>query len=170
MTKFCVLLNLRVPPPPSMCPKMGCFCPFLFFGVNYLEYICSSYYKGFWAISPTIWAKNEVEIVENRLKMVSADTIFAPFLGPFGPKLCHLVPPYGPLWYWWKKVVRDVEIRCFSTKIGPKNLYSQLSPLFISVVDFYCFYIFSYNFKPIWIKPFAFSSQSDGLPFCCSEF
>ena len=70
---------------------MGCFCPFLFFGVNYLEYIYSSYFKGFWAISPTILAKNEVEVVENRQKMVSADTIFAPFFGQFGPQ-------HGPIW------------------------------------------------------------------------
>ena len=32
-------------------------------------------------------------------------------------------------------------------KKGPKNLYSRLSPLFFSGVDFYGFSIFSYNFQ-----------------------
>ena len=36
--------------------------------------------------------------------------------------------------------------------------------------DCYGFRIFFYNFQPILIIPFAFSSQSDGLAFCCSEF
>ena len=56
------------------------------------------------------------------------------------------------------------------SKIGPKNLNLRLSQLFISGVDFYGFIIFSYNFQPIWIKLVAFSSQSDGVTFHCSEF
>ena len=136
-----------------MSPKMGQFFPFLFFGLNYLEYICSSHFKGLWAISLTIRAKNWAEVVENRLKMVSAITIFATFLGPFGPqhgpKLAHLVPPLWSIVVLEKKVIRNVEISCFTKKepkIGLKTFIRDFLRYFFSGLDFCGFWIFSYNF------------------------
>ena len=105
---------------------------------------------------------------------------FRALLGPIWvPTWAHLAPNwpiwshhYGPLWYRWKKLLEMLKSAVFQqrAKIGPKNLYSQLSLLFFSVVDFYGFYIFSYNFQPILIILVAFFSQSDGATFHCSEF
>ena len=87
-------------------------------------------------------------------------------MGPYGPKLAHLVPPLWSIVVLEKKVIRNVEISCFTKKepkIGLKTFIRDFLRYFFSRVDFYGFSIFSYNFQPIWIILFAFSSQSDGL-------
>ena len=102
---------------------------------------------------------------------------FRDLFGPFwAPTWAHLGPNwpiwshhYCPMWYRWKKLLEMLKSAVFQRRAekGPKNLYSRFSPLFFSGVDFYGFSIFSYNFQPIWIILFAFSSQSDGLTFYC---
>ena len=105
---------------------------------------------------------------------------FRTLLGSIGAPACALLGPNLPIWshhmvhcgYWWKMLPEMLKSAVFSkkVKIGSKNLYSRLSLLFISGVNFYGFYIFSYNFQPIWIILFAFSSQSDRLTSVWSEF
>ena len=105
---------------------------------------------------------------------------FRDLFGPIGALTWAHLGPNCAIWSHhmvhcgtgWKKLLEMLKSGVFQkrTKIGPKNLYSQLSQLFISVVDFYGFYIFSYNFQPILIKLVAFFSQSDGVTFHCSEF
>ena len=105
---------------------------------------------------------------------------FRALFGPIGALTWAHLGPNCAIWSHhmvhcgtgWKKLLEMLKSGVFQkrTKIGPKNLYSQLSQLFISVVDFYGFYIFSYNFQPILIKLVAFFSQSDGATFHCSEF
>ena len=80
-------------------------------------------------------------------------------MGPNWPIWSH---HYGPLWYWRKKLSEMLKSAFFrKTKNRLKNLYSRFSKLFFLrgrlLLVFYL-----YNFQPIWIISFAFSSQSDG--------
>ena len=112
-------------PPPLWPPKMGDFGVVWVFGLNYLEYIWTSHLERFWTIWPTIWPKIWAEVVENRLKMVSADTIFAtylahwgPNLGPSRPKLAHFGPWLWPIVVLVKKDIWNIKIRHFSCIFG----------------------------------------------------
>ena len=107
--------------PPLWPPKMGDFWGVWVFGLNYLEYIWTPHLERFWSIWPTIRAKIGAEVVENRLKMVSADTIFAtylghwsPNLGPRWPKLSHLGPKLLPIVVLVKKDIWNIKISPFS--------------------------------------------------------
>ena len=110
---------------------MGNFWRFLVFGLNYLEYIWTPHLERFWSIWPTIRAKIGAEVVENRLKMVSADTVFATYLGhwghnlgPSGPKLAHLGPKLWPIVVLVKKDIWNIKIRhflCIFGKTGQKT-------------------------------------------------
>ena len=55
-------------------------------------------------------------------------------MGPLGPKLAHLVPPQWSIVVQVKKVIRNVEISCFSTK-GQNRSKKPLFPI-ISVIFF----------------------------------
>ena len=55
-------------------------------------------------------------------------------MGPFGPKLAHLVPPLWSIVIQVKKVIRNVEISCFSKK-GQKRSRKPLFAIF-SVIFF----------------------------------
>ena len=57
-----------------------------------------------------------------------------PNMGPLGPKLAHLVPPQWSIVVQVKKVIRNVEISCFSTK-GQKRSRKPLFTIF-SVIFF----------------------------------
>ena len=57
-----------------------------------------------------------------------------PNMGSFGPKLAHLVPPLWSIVIQVKKVIRNVEISCFSTK-GQKRSRKPLFAIF-SVIFF----------------------------------
>ena len=56
-----------------------------------------------------------------------------PNMGPFGPKLAHLVPPLRSIVIQVKKVIRNVEISCFSKKCqkrSRKPLFTIFSVIF----------------------------------------
>ena len=91
-----------------------------------MGYICSSHLEGFGAISSTMWAENWTKIIENQLKMVSADTIFSRFSIISTQFSAHMVSEMGPK-------PSKYEEHIYSEQLRPKNKNGQNYPILGSI-------------------------------------